>query len=254
VMAPFGMLRALKGEERGEGEPEWMDEGLRECESRWVKAFAQNWVSHRIGHGDWGNITVQGAVRALDVTVESYEVVERLREILEAVREVMARLRYRYVGWFSIQLRVPPPEPTAAQRELQQKFNDQQDDWYHEQLRREKAEYMERLHQMELKKQQGAEINPEEFSPEPKGGPPPPPWEVEEEEDEEDGPGDTVVKKKPDPPPSFFDDEHPLAENYNMWGAVTLEEAWFDLRHQGLSVHLMGQEPDKEIPDEKRPE
>jgi hypothetical protein len=81
---------------------------------------------------------------------------------------------------------------------------------------------------------------------------PPPPWEREDDEDETaGGDGDVAVKEKPDPPPSWFDDEHPLADQYQLMGCLTLSEVWFMSHHRDIAVYLMGRPPDLEIPDEK---
>ena len=168
---------------------------------------------------------------------------------------------YRWAS-FMIALRVPPPKPTPDQEQLLEKFQDEQDRWEHEQRCRDRAEYLERLHQLELKQQEGAEIAPEEFSPKDRDPYPEPPWEKENDDaddadggdDDDDENGEIALREAPAPPPDIFDDEHPLAGNYRLCGVLTLEEVWFPPHFRDLAIHLMGREPDVDFPEEKKVE
>jgi len=62
-----------------------------------------------------------------------------------------------------------------------------------------------------------------------------------------------AVKKKPDPPPSWDDYEHPLADQYRMWGVITLSEVWLS-GDASLVTFVMGRAPDEVIVREKRKE
>ena len=106
---------------------------------------------------------------------------------------------------------------------------------------------------LELKQQQGVEIDPDEFSP---SEPAAFSNESEDDDDDDDDDGDLAVKTDPDPPRNFFgdDDEHPLADNYRLLGLLSLDEVWFLNHHRGIACHLMMREPDLEIPDEKNGE
>ena len=146
---------------------------------------------------------------------------------------------------------------------LAEQFREEQDQAEYERSRREQAEYIERLHNYELKKQLGEPINPEEFAPGEKEPLPPAPWEDEDDDEENaddknsDDPdaGDVAVKKKPDPPPMWYDDyEHPLADEYRLAAYLTLDEIWFYAHHRDLAIYLMRRQPDLEIPEEKKPE
>jgi hypothetical protein len=184
--------------------------------------------------------------------------VEKLPLIVEAVREGIARLRHDYEATITIWLKAPKPEPTAAQKELEEQFEKEQHEADFERRHREQEALRERLHEFELKKQLGEPIKPEEFAPAEQEPLPPPPWERDEDDaDEDDGYsefGGVKVKEKPDPPPDPWDDEHPLAEQYNLMARLTLDEIWFYLHRRDIAVYLMGREPDEEIPDEKKPE
>ena len=89
-------------------------------------------------------------------------------------------------------------------------------------------------------------MDPGEFAAPAPLPPPPAPWEVEDEDDEDDDTGeggDVAVKKKPDPPPDWWDDEHPLADNYRMWGTLTLTDLHLS-GDPGLIQWTVGRAPD----------
>jgi len=235
------------------------DKGLRECEGRWVGRFVEQHISVRLGAADWGSAGGNGEYRTVTVTIESYADVEKLPQIVAATRECLARLRPDYHAYINIWLKAPKLVPTPAQEKLADQFQEEQDQAEYERSRREQAEYIERLHNYELKKQLGEPINPEEFAPGEQLPLPPPPWEREDEADDEadDDPdaGDVAVKKKPDPPPMWYDDyEHPLADEYRLGAYLTLDEIWFYTHHRDLAIYLMRRQPDLEIPEEKKPE
>ncbi len=252
IVAPYKMHPSRKEEQHSPGETGAIDTGLRESEGRWVGAYLQQLISQKIGHSDWGKAYTNGLYRSLSFTLESFECVGKLPLIIDTVRECMAALHddYNY-GHFMISLTVPPIEETPAQRELRERFEQEQDEAEYERNKRDRAEYLERLHRLELKKQEGAEITPEEFSPDEPTPLPEPPWEREcEDDDGAEDDGDIAIKEKPEPPPRFLDDEHPLADNYSMMGSFTLNEVWFLPHSRDLAAQLMGREPDEEIPEE----
>lgn len=251
IIAPHDKHPRRNEEHRSPGETGLIDTGLRECEGRWVGAYLQRLISQKIGHSDWGKAHANGLYRSLRFTLESFESVGKLPLIIDATRECMASLRDDYnSGHFMIALTVPPIEETPAQRELRERFQKEQDEAEYERNKRDREEYLERLHRLELKKQEGAEITPEEFSPGEPTPLPEPPWEREcEDDDDAEDDGDIAIKEKPEPPPRFFDDEHPLAGNYAMLGEFTLGEVWFLPHSRDVAVHLMGRDPDEEIPE-----
>ncbi|MBI3416661.1 MAG: hypothetical protein HY043_15320 [Verrucomicrobia bacterium] len=236
----------------GPDDSDLADDGLRECESRWVGRFVTRAVNDKLGQADWGTLSVCGKSRRVSTTIESFAAVEKFPLIIEALREALARLRYDYDADFMICLKAPRLEPTPAQVQLEEQFRDEQEKAEYERHKREQAEYLERLHRLELKKQAGEEIDPQEFVPPAATPLPLPPWERDEDEDDEDDDnwsGDVAVKEKPDPPPSWLDDEHPLADNYRLMGRLTLSEIWFMPHHRDLAGYLMGRPPDHEIPE-----
>ena len=235
------------------------DDGLRQCEGNWVARHVEKNVSARLGCSDWGHAGGNGAYRTVEVVVESFAVVEKFRNIVEATRESLAQLRPDYEGAIHVWLKVPKRKPTAAEQQLIDKFQEEQDKAEYERRQREQEAYRERLHELELKKQLGEPIKPEDFAPGEQEPLPPPPWDEEEDEDEDendsdaDEAGDVAVKEKPDPPPMWYDDnEHPLADEYNIMAHLTLEEIWFFSHARDKAIYLMGRQPDLEIPDEKK--
>jgi hypothetical protein len=244
IVAPDKMHPRRHDSHRCTEEPDLNDKGVRECESRWVGPYITSVISERIGHADWGKVDAEEDRRTFTASVECYEVVERLPEIVDAARKAMARLRYEYLGQILICLRVPPPQPTAAQAELLRRFRNEQDDADFERRREEEMERLERLYLYQLKRQQGETVDPKQFAPPPPTTPPPALWEVEKDE-EDDESGDLVVKRKPDPPPDCLDDEHPLADSYRLMAACTLDTFWVDPHFAPLAIHLMRREPDE---------
>jgi len=235
---------------RAPDEPELIDTGMRACEGRWVARFAEQCVTGRIGHADWGKVQANGESRGLTATVECYEVVERLPEIVEAVREVLAKLRFEYSAWVNVFLRVPPPKLSDAQAELIEKFRAEQNQADFEARQRDEQEALERRYLYDLEKKEGNPIDPQEFAAPAPAPLPPPPWERDEDEDDDDDSGGIATKKKPDPPPSLWDDEHPLASNYTLMIQLSLDEIRILPHHRDIAVHLMRREPDEEIPDD----
>lgn len=236
-------------------EPTVRDLPIREAQCRWAAGFLQKIITERMGHSDWGKVcTHYGAARrCLQVTVECYEVVEQLGKIVDAARAALGQLRHRHTIYLSIDLRVPPPKPTAAQEELYERFQREQDRADFERRQEEHREQLDNQYLYQLQQQEGEPIDPAEFAPSPKTEPPPAPWEVESEDEDEDDPdaGDLAVKKKPAPPPQVWDDEHPLADNYTFCASVDEERILIYHRFAALGLHLLHRQvADEVIPEE----
>lgn len=237
------------------GEFDTPDVGVCQSQSIWVSRYFQRVITEGLDDPDWGEVGADAASRSFYATVESYGVVERFAEIVHWFRVVLTRLRHEYRGQIMICLKVPPLKASPAQREMERKFRDAQEQAEHENRMREREEYLDRLHRFELKKQEGMTIKPEEFAPGNALPLPPPPWESDsEDEDDAEGEGAVAVKKKPDPPPAYSDGEHPLADNYRLMVHLSLTEAWFAPHHRDLAIYLMRRQPDLDIPDEKEAE
>jgi hypothetical protein len=230
------------------------DAGLRECEGRWVARFVGKNISAKLGAADWGNATGDALYRRVIVTVESFAVVEKLPEIVEAVRASLARLRGDYHCMLMICLKAPPPEPTPAQKQLEEQFSNEQDEADRARQERDRQEYLERLHRYQLKKQLGETINPEEFVPPPLAPPPEPEAEDDDfsTDDDNSGEGGVAVKEKAEPPANMWDDDHPLAHEYRLMANISREEIWFATQQRDIAIYLMRRQPDEEIPEEKK--
>jgi hypothetical protein len=230
------------------------DVALRKSQSVWLGRYLFKAVSQKIGCEDWGKATGDCLYRTFIIEIHAYAIVEKSREILEAVRAALARLKHDYAGTFWIRLESPVLTPSPAQVELEKKFQEERDraDW--ERQHQERQDLLERQHRLELKKQLGEKIKPEDFVVPPPTPLPPAPWERDEPEEEDDGmgSGDIAVKEKVDPPPSLLDNDHPLAYKYSLLATLTLGELWVMPQHRDIAVYLMGQPPDREIPDDAK--
>ncbi|MEY4385358.1 MAG: hypothetical protein RLY20_641 [Verrucomicrobiota bacterium] len=231
------------------------DQELRNAEGRWVARFVTKLLSARLGCNDWGTADAGGAHRSFSVTIESYDVVEKLPLIIEVMREAMTRLRDEYVATLMVNLKVRAPEPTEAQRALEEKKIEEEEEADYELRRKEQDELLERLHRYELKKQLGDKIDPQEFVPKPRTPPEPVEPEDLDDDDADDDDFETEVDDDDEPAQIILDDEdHPLAEKYRLYGHVNLQEVWFMNHQRDAAIYVLGRQPDLEIPDEKKPE
>jgi hypothetical protein len=241
---------ALKPEDDG-----LADDGLRACEGRWVEKFIHRHVTAKLGgQPEWGTVTANGISRSFFATITCFALIEKLPLIVDGLREAIARLRSDYAGGFMVALKSPTVEPTPAQIELEKQFMEQQDKEEYERYHREHQEYLDRLYRLDLKKQSGEKINPDDFAVPPPEPLSPPPWEREDEDadDNEASVGGVAVKEKPDPPPSWLDDGHPLEDQYRMIGHINLSEIWIINYARDIASYLLGRQPDHEIPEEPK--
>jgi hypothetical protein len=269
IIAPHAMHPTRREEQLDPDDNGLIDVGLREAESRWVSRFAAETISARLGVADWGEIRANAACRILQLRIESYGIVERLPEIVDATREVIARLRPDYYASFGIHLRIRPAALTPAQQAVEDRLQRERYDWESEEQAREQAEYLERLHEFELKKQQGLEIDPADFSPPPPGeykpaktpaGAGPADDEADQDEadfsnaDYNDGDDDIAVAADEEPDVPILEDyQHPLAAEYLCAGTILLDEMWLYAHLAGIGCHLMQRQPDREIAEEPKP-
>lgn len=234
------------------------DLALRKFQGDWVGRYLFKAISQAIGCEDWGTASGEGVYRSFTIEIHAYALVEKSREILEATRAALAHLRHDYIGTFWIRLQSPVPEATPAQKELEAQFQKEQEEAQWERDQKDRLDLLERQHRIELKKQLGEKIKPEDFIVPPQSPLPPPPWEQEaddaEDDGENDGDGGIAVKEKLEPPPNPWDNEHPLADKYALLATLTLAELWVWPHHRDIAVYLMHQEPDLEIPDDPQPE
>jgi len=234
------------------------DLALRKSQGEWVGRYLFKAISKKLGCEDWGRASGEGVYRSFTIEIHAYALVEKSREILDTARAALAGLRHDYVGTFWIRLQTPVPEPTPAQKELEEQFQKEQEEAEWERDQKDRQDLLERQHRIELKKQLGEEVKPEDFVVPPQTPLPPAPWERDEDDEDEDDAGDgdggIAVKEKVEPPPDPWDNEHPLADKYCLLATLTLEELWVWPHHRDIAVYLMRQPPDMEIPDDPKPE
>ena len=71
-------------------------------------------------------------------------------------------------------------------------------------------------------------------------------------DNESEGSGDIALKEKPEPPPSWDDDEHPLAENYNLMAHFILGDCYVYNRTSAAAEYLFQRRCDEVIEDPKK--
>jgi hypothetical protein len=230
------------------------DLALRKFQGEWVGRHLFKAISKKLGCEDWGTASGEGVYRSFTIEIHAYALVEKSREILDAARAALAGLRHDYIGTFWIRLQSPVPEPTPAQKELEERFQKEQEEAEWERDDKDRQDLLERQHRIELKKQLGEKIKPEDFVVPPQTPLPPAPWERNEDDEDGDGDGGIAVKEKVEPPPDPWDNDHPLADKYALLATLTLEELWVFPHHRDIAVYLMRQQPDLEIPEDPKPQ
>jgi hypothetical protein len=239
------------------------DLGLRECELRWAMGQLSRAITRKMGTSDWGEAEIKHehrnyshphilkpTGRSLSVEFQSFGLIDQFPVFVEAIRECLAWLKNDYVIHLGVHLKAPKPVATPAQIEMERKFRDQESEAYFEQRQRDNEAYLERLHRYELKKQDGSKVNPEEFGPDPRAPRPKAPWEDDEEGIDIES-GDVAIKEKPDPPPSWLDDEHPLADNYNLIAYLRLDTFSVGTNLRDIAEYLMHRACDEVIEEPK---
>ncbi len=250
------------------GEPELIDIGLRQRELRWASRFFRRAIDKKLGTTEWSEPPEESPLqefhphiispthRSLTFEFQSFGLLDKFPIVVEAVRECLARLRPDYHICLWVRLTVPRRKPTKAQIALQEKFDREFEDAEFERMRRERAEYLERLHRFELQKQEGMKVNPKDFAPGEREPLPVAPWEREDDEEDDsnsDAEGDIAVKEKPDPPPSMFDEnDHPLSNNYHLMAHFTLTECYVFNNERGVAEYLLHRPCDEVIEEKKK--
>jgi hypothetical protein len=266
IAAPWNKMQHPPQEHRMPGEPERIDNGLRWCELNWAAHRLRRAITRKLGTSDWGKckstyptntypeqFTLPATGRALGVEFHSFGLLDKYPLFIEAIREFLNRCIPNYSVQVWNRLKAPKPEPTPAQIEMEEKFERERDEAESEQRYKDRAEYLQRLHRYELKKQEGSKVDPKEFAPKPEAPLPEPPWERDDEgEDDDDESGDVAVKEKPDPPPSYLDDDHPLADKYSLLAQLTAREFWIPLQQRDVAEYLLQRACDEVIPEDKK--
>src|SRR4030095_5607941 len=146
------------------------------AESRWFALRLQARLDEFLGKG-WGNVSST----ALDMPGHEHLVfkrfrdVMRFREIVEKLREIASECRFRWQYLISVE----PHGDLSDEDEMEE--DEEREDWLEQEFdperekeewddfraqRRLRRERLEREHRFKILQQQGAAINPAEFSPE----------------------------------------------------------------------------------------
>ena len=116
----------------------------------------------------------------------------------------------------------------------------------YKQREKERKDYLERLHRMQLKQQEGSEVKSEDFAP-PEIPPPSAVKVVEEAKETEEVASLEPEKNSPANVLKLFgngNEEHPLTEDLYVWGLITEEGVWVLERSVAAAEHLMGRKVD----------
>jgi hypothetical protein len=151
------------------------DEAFARAEARWFALRLQAQLDEFLGKG-WGNVNST----ALDMPGHEHLVfkrfrdVMRFREIVEKLREIASECRFRWQYLISVE----PHGDLSDEDEMED--DEEREDWLEQEFdpEREKEEWdefraqrrlererLEREHRLKILQQQGAEIDPAEFSP-----------------------------------------------------------------------------------------
>jgi hypothetical protein len=190
------------------------DEAFARAEARWFALRLQARLDEFLGKG-WGNVSST----ALDLPGHEHLVfkrfrdVMRFREIVEKLREIASECRFRWQYLISVE----PHGDLSDEDEMEE--DEEREDWLEQEFdpEREKEEWddfraqrrlererLEREHRFKILQQQGAAIDPAEFSPESEKQKPaqtvadPNAEGAEEEETDDEGDGGLAEEIPPD--------------------------------------------------------
>lgn len=249
------------------------DAALAKAEDRWFVAKAQQRMDALLGE-EWGVLDENWGPGRMHVTIRRYRDVMRFREVVQLLRELSAESRFAWNYMVSVE---PHGDMSEDLRTIRKRQNpggwleepidpeEERENW--ESFRRERRkrrEYLEREHRLNLQRQQGLEIDPEEFSP--RAEPPAPPQKTtaggnpaEDDEAEDDtgfDNGDDDAGGLAIPPP---DDENQsdLARKLHFIVTLTEEILWVTSHMEENAAYIYGEEPVNwhELPEppEERP-
>lgn len=216
--------------------PSWeTNHGYRESEGQWLQKRLSTRLGNLLDDEHWGSVSFSYCFlcpdRGLQVTIQSQEAAERLREVIETIRAELASLRCRWSVTLTISLELPPVLDPRQLAEIERR-RDQRDEEDFERRRQEEADYLERQHRLELLKEAGTRIRPNEFAA------PATPAEDEEET------GDTGEANPVNPLATLFESDrpHPLADQYSLYGTVHEGGAFFSEHRRSTVEWLLGRQ------------
>jgi hypothetical protein len=154
-----------------------MDDAYARAESRWFGHMLQESLDGLLSKG-WGSVSVTSAESPghQHLTFRRFRDVMRFREIIECLNQVVASCRFPWQFLLSVEPHSDLSDEDATEGEeeeeredwLDQEFDPEREKEEWDDFRRQRQierERMEREHRLQLLQQQGAPIDPAEFSP-----------------------------------------------------------------------------------------
>lgn len=230
--------------------PAWEENpGFRESEGHWLqKRLALRLRKLLDDDEHWGKVGFSfhtlPNLRHLNLSIASQEAALRLREILGAVREEFACVRGPWTASLDVSLELPPVNDPRAMQEIERPDNlDDDREW--ERRLKEESEFLERKHRLDLQKESGAKIRPEDFA---APGAKVPSKARENEDADEDGEDDEDEDGDVDELDELdgvlnADRPHPEADRYFMGGMVHEGGVFFYQHFQQTAGHLLSGNP-----------
>jgi hypothetical protein len=156
-----------------------LDEAYARAESRWFGHQLQESLDTLLGKG-WGSVSITSAESPghQHLTFRRFRDVMRFREIADCLTQLVATCRFNWQFLLSVE----PHSDLSDEDAVEADEEEEREDWLDQEFdpEREKEEWddfrrqrqiererMEREHRLQLLQQQGAPIDPAEFSPEP---------------------------------------------------------------------------------------
>ena len=238
----------------GEPPPAWEENpGFRESEGHWLKKRLAARLRQLLDHDEhWGDVSftfsAASSLRHLGVSIASQEAALRLCEIIGAIREEFAWTHCPWSASLDVSLELPPVNDPRAMAEIERQSNLEDEGEWKRRLK-EESEFLERKHRLDLQKESGAKIRPEDFA---APGTKVPSKAKEHEEDDENL--DEEVDEDEDDDLAELDDEdgdldfdserpHPEADRYFMGGTVHEGGVFISKHFEQTARHLLSGNP-----------
>ena len=143
------------------------DEGTAKREGVWFEKQMTAALDGVAGDGPWGSIhgfAPHG--RTVNVMIHSLEAAEQLAELIEAARQVLSKTRFEWGFTMVFNLLedwVEPEVKGALARRSDEEIEREGNEEY-KRTKKEREEFLERQHVMNLRVEDGEKVNPEDFA------------------------------------------------------------------------------------------
>jgi hypothetical protein len=144
----------------------WNGDGEMEyAERRWFQQQVRQEASRLFGEDfDKAHRRFREYVkREGNVELCQWEHIERLPELIEGLRTLLARTRFRHAIWVTASITAEEALGDDREWEISAESEKEEEELWRK-MEREKREQLEREHRFELRKSDGAKIDPEEFA------------------------------------------------------------------------------------------